>query len=522
MEDSENMENNQGTKFDNGVTHSEESSVSRILVVDDEESLREICQDALEDEGYQVYLAEDGQSALEFLAQNSDVDLIVSDLRMPKMNGIDLLKKLREQKFDIDFLVMTGFGTIETAVECMKLGASDYLPKPFNISHLLVKVNKVLANRKSRMEHKRLGNIVRMLNLSNALNAQMDLKSISYEFITHIQKNFKPDSCALFLKNEKKDTINSVIRGVIFRTQQEIFSFVRELSLEAMNNQQSKLVDQYNFPKSMRVAQKDFPYSLMIVPLIAQGKSIGVVALVRELKNNVFVYSDLQLLSVFASHVATAIQNANMYSTMKDLNLDIIRSYATAVEVKDVYTKGHSERVATYGIHLGMELGLSSKELEKIYVGGVLHDIGKIGVPDNILNKPDKLTEEEFEVMKGHPSIGREILSQVWSLRDILPIVYYHHERVDGQGYPEKISGEQIPFLARVISVVDAFEAMTSDRAYRKALPREKVESIMQSGAGTQWQEDLVVNWLEIVRNTDPGKLQESDFSGIQEMFGKQ
>lgn len=499
----------------------EQDSFARILVVDDEESLREICQDALEDEGHKVALAEDGQHALKYLIQHPEIDLIVSDLRMPNMSGIDLLKEVRAREFDIDFLVMTGFGTIETAVECMKLGASDYLPKPFNINHLLVKVNKVLGNRKSRLEHKRLGNIVRMLNLSNALNAQLDLKSISYEFISHVQKNFKPDSSCLFLKQEKDHSISNIIRGVIFRTSQEIFSFVRKLSMEALQNGQSKLVDQYNFPENYSLAKDKFPYSLMIVPLVSQGKPLGVISLVREEKNGPFNYSDVQLLAVFASHVATAIQNAQMYARMQDLNLDIIRSYATAVEVKDVYTKGHSERVANYGLKLGMQLGLTSKELETIYIAGVLHDIGKIGVPDHILNKPDKLTEEEFKVMKKHPGIGRDILAQVWSLKKILPIVYHHHEQIDGSGYPDGLEGEQIPFLARLISVVDAFEAMTSDRAYRKALPMDKVEVIMESGAGTQWQKDLVDTWLDFVRSNDSDSLLENSFSGIRELFGR-
>jgi HD-GYP domain-containing protein (c-di-GMP phosphodiesterase class II) len=288
-----------------------------------------------------------------------------------------------------------------------------------------------------------------------------------------------------------------------------------------MRNQQSKLIDQYNFPENDRFKKDDFPYSLLIVPLVAQGRGIGVVALIREKKNGLFGHTDVQLLSVFASHVATSMQNANMYARMQDLNLDIIRSYATAVEVKDVYTKGHSERVATYGLKLGMELGLVSRELEKIYVAGVLHDIGKIGVPDNILNKPGRLTDEEFEVMKKHPTIGRDILSQVWSLKDVLPIVYYHHERVDGKGYPEGLHGDQIPFLARVISVVDAFEAMTSDRAYRESLPMDKVKNILSEGAGTQWQEDIVHKWLDFVETNDLTQIDENNFSGIRELFGK-
>ncbi|MFP4237559.1 MAG: sigma-54-dependent transcriptional regulator, partial [Desulfonatronovibrio sp.] len=189
----------------------------KILVVDDEESLREICMDALKDENYQVFQAENGQEALDVIASN-EIDLVISDLRMPVMNGLELLEKINQKKLDVDFLVMTGFATIETAVECMKMGAADYLPKPFNINHLLVKVSKVVQDRFHRNERKRLSNIVRLLNLSNALNSQLDLKSICYEFVLQVQRNFDPDSVVLFLRRDDEPRLRkSVIRGRLFR-----------------------------------------------------------------------------------------------------------------------------------------------------------------------------------------------------------------------------------------------------------------------------------------------------------------
>ena len=470
----------------------------KILVVDDEESLREICKDALKDEGYQVYQAEDGQNALSVIESN-DIDLVISDLRMPVMNGLELLEQIKEKKLDIDFLVMTGFATIETAVECMKMGAADYLPKPFNINHLLVKVSKVVKDRSFKKERKRLSNIVRLLNLSNALNSQLDLKSICYEFVMQVQRNFFPDSVVLFLrKDENAKLQKSVVRGRLFREDPELFAQVQNLAEESLDKGASNILNEKSALELPMFSRKEFPYSMMIVPLFSQVNKVGVVALLRK-DNRVFTNDELQLLSVFAAHVATTIQNAKMYSRMKDQNIDIIRSYAKAVEAKDYYTKGHSDRVAVYAMKLGSYLKLGSTELEALYTAGVLHDIGKIGIPDHILNKPAKLSEEEFEVMKSHPSIARDILSQVWTLKDVLPIVYYHHERVDGKGYPEGILNGQIPDLAKIISVVDAFEAMTSDRAYRKALPWDKARTILLEGSGTQWEADIVEHWVKLV-----------------------
>ncbi|MFO7727602.1 MAG: response regulator [Desulfonatronovibrio sp.] len=482
----------------------------KILVVDDEESLREICMDALKDEDYQVFQAENGREALEVIASN-EIDLVISDLRMPVMNGLELLEKIKQKQLDVDFLVMTGFATIETAVECMKMGAADYLPKPFNINHLLVKVGKVVKDRSYRNERKRLSNIVRLLNLSNALNSQLDLKSICYEFVLQMQRNFDPDSVVLFLRRDDQPRLRkSVIRGRLFREDPDLFAKVQKLSEDSLDKGVPYILDREKAAGMSLFSGQDFPYSLMLVPLFSQTHKVGAVGLLRK-ESRDFTNEELQLLSVFAAHVATAIQNAKMYSRMRDQNVDIIRSYAKAVEAKDYYTKGHSERVAVYSLKLGSHLKLGSDELELLYTAGVLHDIGKIGIPDHILNKPSKLDDEEFEVMKSHPTIARDILSQVWSLKQILPVVYHHHEQVDGKGYPEGISNGQIPDLAKLISVVDAFEAMTSDRAYRKALPWETARDILLKGSGTQWDAELVESWIKLVSDTGFDNIQKEN-----------
>ena len=154
-------------------------------------------------------------------------------------------------------------------------------------------------------------------------------------------------------------------------------------------------------------------------------------------------------------------------------------------------------------ISLGRQLGLEQAELDQLYTAGVLHDIGKIGVPDHILNKDSRLEKDEYEVMKKHPAVGRDILSKVGTLQDILLIIYHHHERIDGHGYPEGLAGEDIPYLARLVSVVDSYEAMTSDRAYRRAMDPDKVKAILVEGAGKQWDRDLTRTWLSLLENED-------------------
>ncbi len=478
--------------------------MTSILVADDEESLREICRETLQDSGYTVFEAKNGEQALTILREEDDVELVLSDMRMPVMDGMQLLERIIQEKLDIDFLVMTGFGTIETAVEIMKMGAVDYLPKPFYINHLQLKVEKALEQRKERKERESLNKLVRVLKLSKDLNTKLELSTLLNEFIFHLERNFEPASSGIFLYREDSLDLQLVrAQGKLLRSDPRSMSLFSRIGNLALQKGASKLIDPYVLEADPEVQfvkqEKSFPWSLMVAPMLSKEQKIGVVILIRREDQPLYSDEDLQLLTVFCSQTASLIENARLYGRMRDMNREVIRSFAQAVEAKDIYTRGHSDQVAYYATKLGRSLSLSKNELNHLYLAGIVHDIGKIGVPDQILNKPESLTKDEFAIMKRHPEVGRNILSQVASLQEILPTIYHHHERVDGLGYPEGLQDGQIPFLSKVISVVDAFEAMTSDRAYRQAMSWPKVRDILVSGAGTQWDRDLVSHWLELV-----------------------
>ncbi|MFP4672359.1 MAG: HD domain-containing phosphohydrolase [Desulfohalobiaceae bacterium] len=481
-----------------------EQNKAKILVADDENSLREICAEALQGAGYQVLQATDGQKALEIL-QQEQVDLVLSDMRMPKLDGLQLLERIVDQGFDVDFVVMTGFGTIETAVEIMKKGALDYLPKPFDINHLMLKVEKALEHRKQRQERQQLNNLVGVLKLSQDLNRQLDVNTLLNEFIFHLERNFSPTSSGVFLQGDSagKGLQLSRMQGEVLRSEPRMLNLAKKICAVVLEKQTAKLID----PNSAR-QDKDLQslsqalgssVSMLAAPMYHNQQPIGVALLLRDDSNSRYQLEDLQLLSVFASQTASAIENARLYGQMQEMNKEVIRSFAQAVEAKDIYTRGHSDHVAYYALRLGHYLGLGKTEMEHLHLAGIVHDIGKIGIPDYILNKPDKLTDEEFRVMMKHPEVGRNILSQVGSLKEILPTIYHHHEQIDGSGYPLGLHDDQIPYLAKILSVVDAFDAMSSDRAYRNALPVNKVKDILQSGAGSQWDRELVNLWLHIV-----------------------
>lgn len=193
--------------------------------------------------------------------------------------------------------------------------------------------------------------------------------------------------------------------------------------------------------------------------------------------------------------------------------LESIETLRYTVEAKDAYTRGHSDRVSEFSVLIGKKLNLPEEDLRTLQIGGLFHDIGKIGVPDSILLKESKLTADEYSEIKNHPSIGSHILSTATIFKDIIPIVKYHHERYDGHGYPEQLKGESIPYLARITAIADSFDAMTSRRTYRNSLPLEAVISEFERCKGTQFDAKLTDIFLDILHH------QYDDIKAIQEKY---
>lgn len=181
--------------------------------------------------------------------------------------------------------------------------------------------------------------------------------------------------------------------------------------------------------------------------------------------------------------------------------LDSIETLRTTVEAKDPYTRGHSDRVSAYSVLLGKKIGLSEEDLKTLQIGGLFHDIGKIGITDTILLKSEKLTEEEYLEIKNHPEIGVTILSKSRIFNNILPIVQHHHEKYDGSGYPGKLAGDSIPLLARIVSIADSFDAMASQRPYRYSISIELIKRELEKNKGLQFDPDLCDKFIEILEN---------------------
>ena len=201
---------------------------------------------------------------------------------------------------------------------------------------------------------------------------------------------------------------------------------------------------------------------------------------------------EARLLGSIASILGTHSRNIDLYQQHDELMLSFVRSLVSSLDAKDPYTRGHSERVALIGRRIGEEMGLPEEDLHDIYLAGLLHDIGKIGVDDNILRKPTQLTDDEFKQIQKHPIIGYNIVSGVKNLQRVIPGVRHHHEAYSGKGYPDALKGDAIPLMARILAVADSYDAMGSDRPYRKGMPLETLETILRRGAGEQWDANVI------------------------------
>jgi HD-GYP domain-containing protein (c-di-GMP phosphodiesterase class II) len=207
---------------------------------------------------------------------------------------------------------------------------------------------------------------------------------------------------------------------------------------------------------------------------------------------------DIQLLEAAAAFTGAFLENAQLYRDHQHMFMGSLKALTSAIDAKDRYTCGHSERVAMLGAQLARAAGLSEEKVERIHICGLLHDVGKIGVPEAVLCKPGRLTDQEFALIKLHPEIGHRILKDIPKLQDILPGVLYHHERWDGQGYPHGLRGDEIPLFARLLGLADTFDAMSSTRAYRAALPRDVVLAEIQRSGGTQFDPELTKLMLRL------------------------
>jgi response regulator RpfG family c-di-GMP phosphodiesterase len=467
----------------------------RVLVVDDEKFIRDIIADFLGMEGYIVRTAEDGTSAVTEL-ERARYDMVISDLKMPKMGGLDLLKEVARVHPDTLTVIMTGFGTVETAIDAMKRGAYDYILKPFKVEEIVHIVQRGLEKRRLSAENLRLREALSLYKVSEAIAASLSLDEVVSTLSESALSEVRSDLVMTWLADgEGNFALRSLNYSALLEEGEELgeldpVKVVERLGTGPIIEHGARAREMFSAHPSRQVS------SLIIVPLKMRDRLLGFVSTVSLTASRRFDEGQRKLLAIIASRAAAAIENARLYEDLQATFQQTIQSLARTIDKMDRYTSGHSERVARYAVNLAKWLGLDEAQIEIVRHSALMHDIGKIGCVMN-LNKAGKLTQPEYEVFKRHPAYGREILDPIKFLGPVIPGVHLHHERWDGRGYPLGLAGKDIPLIARIISVADTYDAMTSDRAYRRALPHEVTVSEIERCSGTQFDPDIAGTFTE-------------------------
>jgi len=381
--------------------------------------------------------------------------------------------------------------------------------KPF-LTHLAGLAGETWANRKEIEEvaeelslsfedlslYARISNHMRSLQFSGEM-----LKAL----VEELQETLRVDLA--FIELPDRGEYNAIVTGRELQdraSDQQAFAhnLIQSIPEEAPSLEQDYFIvnDSRTMPGYRELDPE--PYRFLAVKVAHNSTFDGWLGLVSFKLEEHFRQSELRLLQSMAKQISVLLANVDLYHDLEEFVINMVKSLVFAIEAKDVYTRGHSERVNRYAMLTAERLQLDEAEKNVLNWASILHDIGKIGIPESILNKPARLNDEEFNVIKGHPKKGHKILEPIEQLASCLPSILHHHERYDGKGYPQGLKGEEIPFLARIIAVADTFDAITSNRAYRSATAAEKALAIVDEVAGTQLDPVVVEAFKEVYETT--------------------
>lgn len=340
---------------------------------------------------------------------------------------------------------------------------------------------------------KRLETIAR---LSGLLNSSLDFVYVKRKATEAAAELLNCETSSLLLKDEEGQLYFEVALGekgeIVKRFQLKIGEGIA--GWVAMNGKPLIVPEARKDPRFFKKVDEaaDFiTYNLICVPLRAKDKVIGVIQGINK-REGEFTQDDLELFQSLADQIAIALDNARLYEALNEMSLQLVKSLSEAIEKRDSYTGGHTQRVLKVCMAIAEYLQLLLDEKAHLMLAAILHDIGKVGVKDRILNKTEYLTEEEIDIMREHPLLGVAILEHIKQLRPIIPGIKHHHEYYDGTGYPEGLKGEEIPFIARIIAVADTFDAMITDRPYQKGLSKKKAVEELKKNAGVQFDPQVV------------------------------
>ncbi len=488
-----------------------------IMVVDDEAVIRDLMTEILTDEGYEVEAAEDGVRALERLKERADFVMLFTDIMMPEMDGIELIREARHISPNLIPIVMTGYATLETARAAVREGAYDYVLKPFSLSEIKIAVDNAFERYRLVNDNARLRDLTQLFRISETIAGIHDERRLLEFVLRAALEQVEADRGSIMLTTKDGQALRVAASvGVPEEAEDTVVDFGKSIAgWVAKHSLPLCVEDIQRNPELVELSRRLDDPSFISVPLernlildvhtkTSQTRSsprvIAVLNVNEKRGGLAFTDGDLKALSIVAKHASVALENVHLLKDLESAHLDTLKSMALVLEAKDPYTHGHSERVRNYSVAAGIKIGMSTKDIETMRLGAMLHDVGKIGVSDAILNKVEPLTSEEWDAIKLHPVVGYDVLEPVGFLTpEHLALVRSHHERLDGSGYPDGLRGGAIDDRVRVLSVADTYDAMSGDRAYRKGLSDEQILEELRFCAREKLDPDVVALFIDMI-----------------------
>lgn len=494
----------------------------KILVIDDEPVVLRTLEAVLQEQGHEVVAVEEGRSALAHV-EKEKFDLVLSDMYLPGLTGMDILVRVKEIYPTLPVIVLTGQPNLDQAIQAMKKGATDFITKPFSVDQIHHVIQKSLQEQRLVEENQRLVAELNEKNVIEQLNRQLHRKVDQLTKLYKISESFHAfvDNRSLMqyvvdLASDLTDSERASLLTFDRRHKYLVMRSHKGLSASIMRKTRIQLGEGVagrvaETCQPMRVTSRQIQEldpeahrsyatrSWLSVPLFIAGEMFGVLNLTDKRDKSDYTEEDEQLAAVVAEKAGSKIENNVLYEGIYNNLLDTLKALVYTLEAKDSYTRSHSQRVTETAILLARHVGCSEEDIESISFAGVLHDIGKIGIQDSILQKKGRLDQMEYQIIKGHPVIGDTIIEPLGLIEAERDIIRHHHERWDGKGYPDQIVGEEISLLSRIVSVADSFDAMTSTRSYREAQNLDFVRRELEANAGTQFDANLVQAMLELI-----------------------
>ncbi|OQY12331.1 MAG: hypothetical protein B6I30_05020 [Desulfobacteraceae bacterium 4572_187] len=482
----------------------------KILVVDDEASIRDVFKDYLAaTTNYTVFTANDGLEALDII-KSEKIDCCFTDLSMPRLNGLELAQKINQHDNTIPVVVMTGYPSMDNAIDTLKNGVADFITKPFRINQILPTINRVMTARSHFVDNILLKEEAEKGKKLIKINQELQEKLKEVETINLILQKLDQATTSQDLF---KILVN--LSGKITQCDEAHFCFFTqgmtdyEIIASFFRDQNIEKSDAVHIEKKIakKVANDGMPFLIrgnngngdtIAIPLKIKSSVFGILTSTIREETRCFSEKELYFLNLLVEKASFLTENLALYENIYENLFSTLYAFVETIEARDPYTKQHSANVSKYAMSIAKAYGCLQDEIARLNVSGNLHDIGKIGIPDSILLKPGRLTDEEYEIIKKHPVIGSNIIGHFGMWTDEQSIIRHHHERFDGKGYPDGLKGEEIPLLARILAVADVYDALTTDRSYRRKMPEHVAVKIIRENAGSQFDPKIVNIFLKL------------------------